>query len=53
MNARKMSIEAISRDLGWEPRIAVREGVALLHEGLVAGSSEAPAHGELATPAGV
>jgi UDP-glucose 4-epimerase len=53
MNARKMSIEAISRDLGWEPRVAIREGVALLHEGLVAGSSEAPAHRELATPAAV
>jgi len=30
MNARKMSLSAIARDLAWEPRITIAEGVRLL-----------------------
>ncbi|AGA24521.1 NAD-dependent epimerase/dehydratase family protein [Singulisphaera acidiphila] len=36
MNARKMSLTAIKRDLGWEPRVTVRDGVAALHKSLIA-----------------
>jgi nucleoside-diphosphate-sugar epimerase len=34
MNARKMSLSAIQRDLGWTPRIGIEEGVKLLHKAL-------------------
>jgi nucleoside-diphosphate-sugar epimerase len=34
MNARKMSLSAIKRDLGWEPRISIEQGVKLLFEAL-------------------
>jgi nucleoside-diphosphate-sugar epimerase len=34
MNARKMSLEAIKRDLGWEPRTSIEEGVRLLFKSL-------------------
>jgi UDP-glucose 4-epimerase len=34
MNARKMSLAAIKRDLGWAPRFGIEEGVRLLFQGL-------------------
>ncbi|WP_422927867.1 NAD-dependent epimerase/dehydratase family protein [Singulisphaera sp. PoT] len=34
MNARKMSLASIHRDLGWEPKVEIREGVGKLHEWL-------------------
>lgn len=40
MNARKMSLDAIRRDLGWEPTTSIRDGVGLLHKAL---SSSKPA----------
>jgi nucleoside-diphosphate-sugar epimerase len=39
MNARKMSLTAIKRDLGWEPRVRIADGVRLLYRAL-AGSPE-------------
>jgi UDP-glucose 4-epimerase len=41
MNARKMSLAAIKRDLGWEPRVPILEGVKALHRGLRGDSSPA------------
>lgn len=34
MNARKMSLDAIGRDLGWTPRVGIEEGVSLLYRAL-------------------
>jgi nucleoside-diphosphate-sugar epimerase len=34
MNARKMSLSAVKRDLGWEPRTRIEEGVNLLFRAL-------------------
>ena len=34
MNARKMSLAAIKRDLGWEPRVGIANGVRLLYRAL-------------------
>ncbi len=34
MNARKMSLTAIKRDLGWEPRVTIPEGVKRLYQAL-------------------
>lgn len=34
MNARKMSLSAIQRDLGWEPRVGIEQGVNLLFQAL-------------------
>lgn len=34
MNARKMSLTAIKRDLGWEPRTSIENGVKLLFDAL-------------------
>jgi UDP-glucose 4-epimerase len=34
MNARKMSLSASKRDLGWEPRVRIEEGVKLLFKAL-------------------
>jgi UDP-glucose 4-epimerase len=34
MNARKMSLAAIRRDLGWEPGVGIEEGVTLLFRSL-------------------
>lgn len=34
MNARKMSLSAIQRDLGWEPRVDIEQGVDLLFKAL-------------------
>ncbi len=34
MNARKMSLDAIRRDLGWEPKVHVKDGVNLLFQAL-------------------
>lgn len=34
MNARKMSLAAIKRDLGWEPHITIRDGVKQLFKSL-------------------
>ena len=39
MNARKMSLTAIERDLGWEPRVTMGEGVDLLYKALIGESS--------------
>jgi nucleoside-diphosphate-sugar epimerase len=50
MNARKMSLAAIRRDLGWEPRVGIEEGVSLLFDALTAsqlgGRRRDPAAGE-------
>ena len=35
MNARKMSLAAIERDLGWTPQVDIRQGVKLLFESFV------------------
>lgn len=35
MNARKMSLVAIERDLGWTPQVDIRQGVKLLFESFV------------------
>lgn len=37
MNARKMSIAAIERDLGWKPVVSIAEGVRSLYKALVPG----------------
>jgi nucleoside-diphosphate-sugar epimerase len=34
MNARKMSLTAIKRDLGWEPKVRIEDGVQLLVDAL-------------------
>jgi nucleoside-diphosphate-sugar epimerase len=34
MNARKMSLSASKRDLGWEPLVRIEEGVKLLFQAL-------------------
>jgi nucleoside-diphosphate-sugar epimerase len=34
MNARKMSLTAIKRDLGWEPRVSIEDGVNRLFQAL-------------------
>jgi UDP-glucose 4-epimerase len=34
MNARKMSLAASKRDLGWEPRVGIAQGVRSLLEAL-------------------
>ncbi len=34
MNARKMSLSASKRDLGWEPQVSIENGVKLLHKPL-------------------
>jgi nucleoside-diphosphate-sugar epimerase len=34
MNARKMSLSAIKRDLGWEPRVTIEEGVRSLAQAI-------------------
>ncbi len=31
MNARKMSLDAIKHDLGWEPKVTIEEGIKSLH----------------------
>lgn len=35
MNARKMSLSAIKRDLHWEPQISIKQGVASLYKALL------------------
>jgi nucleoside-diphosphate-sugar epimerase len=37
MNARKMSLAAIRRDLGWEPRVSIEDGVKRLFQALAPG----------------
>lgn len=40
MNARKMSLAAIRRDLDWEPRVSIGEGVNLLYQAIARGAVE-------------
>jgi UDP-glucose 4-epimerase len=42
MNARKMSLAAIERDLGWKPQVDIRQGVKLLVESFTSQEARKP-----------